>query len=260
MESIQSNYVSLPEKLKNEPCGCTTLFLRVFTSPLVWTVVTTAALAAFTAVALTGLLVLAQIIFYPVLGFGIVALGLIIILPRKKLSFEFHVAKDRIMNCLRYNWYNEIQPQLVLGAIPLKNLAHHEELTTRYRNLTVLGCVEPWENQNVSLVTDPVTPENWDELNVSFKQIETPDHYAVPQDKIKEGVEFIERMMAQGKTVYVHCKAGKARSATIVAAYLLKHKICPDAESAIAYIRERRPQIHMVAPQREAIATYRQNL
>lgn len=260
MESIQPNYAPKALDFNNEPCCCTTLFLRVFASPLLWSVLTTVALIAFTAVVLTGALILAPIIFYPVLGFGLVALGLIVILAHKKLSFEFYVGKDRIANSLCYDWYNEIQPGLILGALPLKNLDHHEELTSRYPNLAVLSVVEPWENHNPSLFTNPVTPNNWKALGVAFKQIETPDHYAVTQEKIQEGVRFIEQMMAQGKTVYVHCKAGKARSATIVAAYLLKHGICQDAPSAIAYIKERRPQIHMVAPQQQAIATYLANM
>ena len=41
-------------------------------------------------------------------------------------------------------------------------------------------------------------------------------------DSLNTGVEFIEDMKQQGNTVYVHCKAGMGRSATLVACYLMK--------------------------------------
>ena len=39
---------------------------------------------------------------------------------------------------------------------------------------------------------------------------------------IQRGVAFIEEMNQNEKTVYVHCKAGRGRSTTLVACYLMK--------------------------------------
>ena len=39
---------------------------------------------------------------------------------------------------------------------------------------------------------------------------------------LKKGVEFIEEMNLSENSVYVHCKAGRGRSTTLVACYLMK--------------------------------------
>lgn len=59
--------------------------------------------------------------------------------------------------------------------------------------------------------------------------------------KIDEGVRFIEENVAKENKILVHCYWGFMRSATIVAAYLMKHyQFRP--EEAIAYVREKRPK------------------
>ncbi len=42
------------------------------------------------------------------------------------------------------------------------------------------------------------------------------------QEKLRNGVEFINDYRDTDKTVYVHCKAGRTRSATLVGCYLMK--------------------------------------
>jgi atypical dual specificity phosphatase len=45
---------------------------------------------------------------------------------------------------------------------------------------------------------------------------------APPQEILLDGVEFINRTISKGGVVYVHCKAGRSRSAALVACYLMK--------------------------------------
>ena len=57
--------------------------------------------------------------------------------------------------------------------------------------------------------------------------LETVDFNNAPShDMLNKGVEFIEDMKQQGSSVYVHCKAGRGRSATLVACYLMKVLHC----------------------------------
>ena len=54
-------------------------------------------------------------------------------------------------------------------------------------------------------------------------QLETVDFNNAPSpEKIEEGLKFIEKIKQEGHSVYVHCKAGRGRSATLVACYLMK--------------------------------------
>lgn len=54
-------------------------------------------------------------------------------------------------------------------------------------------------------------------------RLSTVDLTGVPTlENLQKGVEFILRHRACGNSVYVHCKAGRSRSAIMVAAYLIQ--------------------------------------
>lgn len=60
-------------------------------------------------------------------------------------------------------------------------------------------------------------------MGVEQLKLPTPDFVASPsQEFINQGVSFILKHRQQQHSVYVHCKAGRTRSATIVACYLMK--------------------------------------
>lgn len=83
--------------------------------------------------------------------------------------------------------------------------------------------------------------DRWSQHNVKFLQLATTDIFESPdQNKLRSGVEFINRFLPEGQkirgikndfsqadepgTVYVHCKAGRTRSATLVGCYLMMVK------------------------------------
>lgn len=78
--------------------------------------------------------------------------------------------------------------------------------------------------------------ERWSTHGVKFLQLATTDIFESPdQGKLIKGVEFINQFLPEGQkikgipirdkedagTVYVHCKAGRTRSATLVGCYLM---------------------------------------
>ncbi|KOB64693.1 Phosphatidylglycerophosphatase and protein-tyrosine phosphatase 1, partial [Operophtera brumata] len=73
--------------------------------------------------------------------------------------------------------------------------------------------------------------EKWRQHGVEFLQLATTDIFEAPdQEKLYEGVTFINSKLggvpltgAQvgSGAVYVHCKAGRTRSATLVGCYLM---------------------------------------
>jgi len=74
-----------------------------------------------------------------------------------------------------------------------------------------------------------------------------------------KGVGFIEMMNTNNKSVYVHCKAGRGRSTTLVACYLMKAKrLTP--EEAYHYLKSKRPHILLAPRQWEAIKLFHKNL
>lgn len=85
--------------------------------------------------------------------------------------------------------------------------------------------------------------EKWKQCGIDFLQLATTDIFEAPdQNKLKSGVNFINKFLPINNklpqiaglttpidqtdsqspgTVYVHCKAGRTRSATLVGCYLM---------------------------------------
>jgi atypical dual specificity phosphatase len=61
-------------------------------------------------------------------------------------------------------------------------------------------------------------------------------------EQIEKGVMELETAVNAGNNVYLHCKAGKGRSATVVLCWLVKHKGM-ELEKAQKYLQDKRPQI-----------------
>ncbi|KGL79797.1 Phosphatidylglycerophosphatase and protein-tyrosine phosphatase 1, partial [Tinamus guttatus] len=82
--------------------------------------------------------------------------------------------------------------------------------------------------------------QEWAAMGVEQLRLSTVDLTGVPSpQQLHEGVRFILKHRACGNSVYVHCKAGRSRSATMVAAYLIQlhHWTPQEAIEAIAKIR-----------------------
>ncbi|OXA40928.1 phosphatidylglycerophosphatase and protein-tyrosine phosphatase 1 [Folsomia candida] len=143
------------------------------------------------------------------------------------------------------NWYDRIDENVILGALPFRGMV--DELKSE----GVTGVVSL--NKDFELWMFSHGKEGWEKNQVPFLQLETRDNFEAPsQSKLKEGVDFI--MKSRG-TIYVHCKAGRTRSATLVACYLMqKNKWTPS--QAIAHLTECRSHVFLGPAQVKAIRTY----
>ena len=95
----------------------------------------------------------------------------------------------------------------------------------------------------------------------------TTDIFSAPsQEKLQRGVEFISDISSRpgGGSVYVHCKAGRTRSATLVGCYLLdKHRAQGDAsnpELAVQIMKKVRPHVLLHNKQWQAMRDFHENL
>jgi atypical dual specificity phosphatase len=71
-------------------------------------------------------------------------------------------------------------------------------------------------------------------------------------------VEAVERSLAQGKPVAVHCVGGLGRTGTMIAAYLVKTGMAP--WDAMDYVRARRPGAIETEEQEAAVLAYARHL
>lgn len=81
------------------------------------------------------------------------------------------------------------------------------------------------------------------------------DRHAPTQAQLELGATVLEKLVALGKRVYVHCKKGHGRAPTLVAAYLMRQG--KSLTEALRIIALRRPAIHLTEVQREALKTFR---
>ncbi|XP_042411636.1 phosphatidylglycerophosphate phosphatase PTPMT2-like [Zingiber officinale] len=168
----------------------------------------------------------ARILFYPTLVYNVL---------RNKIQAEFR-------------WWDEIDQFLLLGAVPFPNDV------PRLKKLGVRGVItlnEPYET---------LVPSNIYKVHgIDHLVIPTRDYLFAPTPvDICRAVDFIHRNASHGRTTYVHCKAGRGRSATIVLCYLIEYKnMTPMA--ALEYVRSRRPRVLLAPSQWQAVEAYNKN-
>ncbi|NXM20283.1 PTPM1 phosphatase, partial [Ploceus nigricollis] len=104
------------------------------------------------------------------------------------------------------------------------------------------------------------SPQEWEAMGVEQLRLSTVDLTGVPTlENLHKGVEFILRHRACGNSVYVHCKAGRSRSATMVAAYLIQlHHWSP--QEAIEAIAKIRPHILIRHKQVQVLEKFHRNM
>lgn len=73
-------------------------------------------------------------------------------------------------------------------------------------------------------IVQPVQPQQWKDNGIEHKHIVTPDFLGVSIDKIDEANKYIDAELLKNPNAkfYVHCKAGRGRSATVVLCKLMK--------------------------------------
>ena len=86
----------------------------------------------------------------------------------------------------------------------------------------------------------------------------TEDDHAPTMEHLRRGVDFIQRAVSQGESVYIHCAGGIGRAPTMAAAYLISRGRTLD--DAVALIRKTRPFIHVMPPQLEQLRRYEASL
>lgn len=86
--------------------------------------------------------------------------------------------------------------------------------------------------------------------------IPVKNHTAPAKDQLEFGVWAIEKIVSMKKKVYIHCQNGHGRAPTLVAAYLIKYKGYTPEEAA-AFIKSKRPSMHLQDEQLSALKMFK---
>lgn len=140
------------------------------------------------------------------------------------------------------HWWDQVEPGLWLGALPMRSDV------ARLSRLGVTGVINMCREYPgpLRLYRDAGIEQLW---------LPTIDFQPPTLDDIERGVAFIERQLSAGGQVYVHCKAGRARSATIVLCYLMAHRGLT-AGQAQRRLLEVRPHVHPSLDQRQVVKEF----
>jgi len=108
----------------------------------------------------------------------------------------------------------------------------------------------------VSLECDRLNTFEIEDAGFEHKKICVQDFTPPTLDQIDEFVSFVDAKLAEGKKVLVHCFAGRGRTGTMLAAFLIRRGMSSDA--AIREIRERAKEAYgtvrgVIEPEQEEI-------
>lgn len=180
--------------------------------------------------------------------------GYYIIKNRKQLLYDVGVSSLYSLHKYKmFDWFNPISSNIYIGALPLRDLNHHNILP-RKGIQTVISLVEKFELNDDNFLT-PVQRSDWVQKGIRCEHIETPDFTPLSIEKLNYTAQLINDEVQRDRIIYVHCKAGRGRSAMAVIAYYMKfHHL--SAQQAIQHVKNRRPTINMNSSQKNMLLDY----
>ncbi|XP_035538400.1 phosphatidylglycerophosphatase and protein-tyrosine phosphatase 1 [Morone saxatilis] len=172
---------------------------------------------------------LARLLFYPTLAYNVVL---------EKVTSR--------------RWFDRVDQTVILGALPFRSMTTQLVETQNVERHHIMRMYETkifccWLQE-------------WQAAGVEQLRLSTVDLVGVPSlENLHRGVEFALQHRERGTSVYVHCKAGRSRSATLAAAYLIRLH-CWTPEEACQKLASVRPHVLVRSAQLEMLRTYHQQV
>lgn len=144
------------------------------------------------------------------------------------------------------DWWNRIDPHVIVGAYPFaRDAAAMHEAGVR----AVVNTCEEY----------PGPVEEYEKLGIEQLWIPTTDFTHPRLEDVTRAVEFVQRHAESGETVYIHCKAGRARSATVALCWLMKYRGLT-MEEGQAKLLEMRPHVNPRLTERPVVQEFADSL
>ena len=114
--------------------------------------------------------------------------------------------------------------------------------------------------KSIVTVREVALPSEWfDGTDIDYLHLRTEDFGAPTLEEMEEAVNFIDKEIQRGRSVLVHCAAGKGRTGAVLAAYMMKKQNLT-AKQAIERMRIKRPGSVQSITQETALSMYEKYL
>jgi len=141
-----------------------------------------------------------------------------------------------------HDWYNRIDESTIVGAMPF-----YTTVPELYE-LGVRGVVNTCDEYS-----GPT--KAYEKLGIVQLHLPVIDYTSPTDSQIDRCVEFCLAIRQTGKSIYIHCKAGKGRSVTFAVCVLMKfHKI--SAQEALRMIIKERCQVSKYVWRRDCVVRF----
>ena len=140
------------------------------------------------------------------------------------------------------NWWDPIDEFVVLGAFPFASDV------PKLAEAGIKGVVNTCEEY-----AGPFA--QYERHGIEQFRMPTIDFTHPKLDDVSRAVDFMDTQIEQGHKVYVHCKAGRGRSATVAICWLMKNKGMSAAE-AQAFLLTKRPHVNPRLPERPVVQEF----
>ena len=129
-----------------------------------------------------------------------------------------------------HNWFDQIDENVFLGAIPFASDV------PRMADLGVRAVVNTCEE-----TVGPV--KQYQRHGIIQLRIPTVDFTQPKMSDVEHAVQFMNEQIAAGGKVYVHCKAGRARSGVVAICWLIQNRQISAAEAQVI-LNDARPHVN----------------
>ncbi|CAH8496906.1 unnamed protein product [Heterobilharzia americana] len=124
-------------------------------------------------------------------------------------------------------WYSRVSPCLVLGGLPLRKFWDKWQADENFTH--IISLLEPFEVKSFV-----IGEKDAKDRGIKYLSLPVQDFWGVPTvEQIDAGISFINGCIQSNGCVYIHCKAGRTRSAFLLACYLMsKESLSVEAVTA----------------------------
>ena len=131
-----------------------------------------------------------------------------------------HRGFDRLYPAIRFNyerlqghaWFSQITPSLWLGGAPTYGRDFEALLAA---GITAVVDVRAERTAEAAF---------FEAHDIAHRQYRVPDVTVPGPEVLTDAVPWIAEQVADGRTVLIHCAKGRGRSATVLAAYLMREQ------------------------------------